>query len=72
MKTIIRKFGNWKIDISENQIRITNECYADWPIFYDRGGFAVDNPYKLPRSILNYLYKNTEKLNNIQEKLLIL
>ncbi len=65
-KTIIIKFGNWKIDIIENKIRISDGWYADWPIFYNEKEFAVDNPYKLPKSILNYLYKNTEKLYNIQ------
>jgi len=68
-KNIIRKFGNWKIDIFENRIRITNGWHADWPIFYDENDFAVDNPYKLPKSIIDYLYKNTEKLYNIQENI---
>jgi len=69
IKNTIRKFGNWKIDIFENRIRITNGWHADWPIFYDEKEFAVDNPYKLPKSILNYLENNCEKLYNIQENI---
>jgi hypothetical protein len=66
-KNIIRKFGNWRIDIFENKIRITDGWYSDWPIFYNEEEFAVDNPYKLPKSILNYLENNCEKLYDIQE-----
>ena len=66
-KNTIRKFGNWKIEIFENKIRITNGWYSDWPIFYNETGFAVDNPYRLPKSILNYLYDNCKKLYDIQD-----
>lgn len=68
-KKIIRKFGNWRIDIFENKIRITDGWYSDWPIFYNKKEFAVDNPYKLPKSILNYLENNCEKLYDIQENI---
>jgi hypothetical protein len=68
-KKIIRKFGNWQIEIFENKIRITNGWYSDWPIFYDKYKFAVDDPYRLPKSIINYLEINCEKLYNIQENI---
>ena len=68
-KRTIRKFGNWKIEIFENKIIITNGWYCDGPIFYNTEEFAIDNPYIIPNSIINYLKKNSKKLYNIQEEI---
>lgn len=68
-KRTIRKFGNWKIEIFENRIRITDEWNCDWPIFYSENEFALDNNYIIPKSVINYLYKNCKKLYNIQEEI---
>jgi hypothetical protein len=68
-KKIIRKFGNWQIEIFENRIRITNGWYSDFPIFYDEYEFALDDPYKLPKSVISYLENNCKKLYDIQDNM---
>lgn len=76
---IIRKFGNWQIEIDEasKSIKICNDYYSEWPTFVDKEtlenpnvpGWSCDTPEILPNSIKKYLFKNQKKLHEIQEKL---
>jgi hypothetical protein len=65
----IRKFRNWHIDIYKHRIRITDGWHSDWPIFYSETEVAFDNPYRLPKPVLNYVSRNSKSLYNIQQQL---
>lgn len=76
---IIKKFGNWQIEINEEakRIKICNAYYSEWPTFFDKetlenpkmASWSCDTPEILPNSIKKYLFKNSKKLHGIQQKL---
>lgn len=76
---IIKKFGNWQIEINEEsqRIKICNDYFSEWPTFFDQenlenpkaAGWSCDRPEILPNSIKKYLFKNQKKMYAIQQKL---
>jgi len=68
---IIRKFGNWKIDIFEKKIRVSNNSYQVFPKFIDETTVAcpVKDQEKLPKAIKDYLGNHSEKLYNLHNVL---
>ncbi len=67
---IVRKFGRWSLLFQDGHffasgdycgVNITVYCYPDGSIL---GGFtwAADFPERLPRSIVDYIHENYEKM----------
>ena len=71
---VIRKFGNWTLEIFKNQRDHKHELVASngwntyYAIVYDNMKTAWDYPYLVPKSIINYVNKNAKRLYKMQEK----
>ena len=71
---VIRKFGKWTLEIFKNQRNNKHELVASdgwntyYAIVYDNMKTAWDNPYPVPKSIIDYVNKNAKRLYKMQEK----
>jgi hypothetical protein len=71
---VIRKFGNWTLEIFPNHRNGKHELVASdgyntyYPIIYSNFTSAWDNPYPVPKTIITYVNKNAKRLHKMQER----